>query len=438
MSAVPNLGVGSIVDGRYKIVGTLGEGGMGVVYRAEQINLRRSVALKVLLPRFASQPEFKLRFEREARVAATLRHPSAVEIYDVGVDRGLAFIAMELLEGCELRELLPEGIALPMDQVMGVAQVLADVFIAAHRVPIVHRDLKPENIFIIGGDLDQHDVKVVDFGLAFIAGVDELGRMTQEGQVVGTPAYLSPEQAQGRRIATASDIYSMGCVFYELATGWPPFVGSWMNVVTQHLHVIATPPRERALAAGIPGDLDALIMKMMSKDESARPTIGEVAEALASVAGTLAGVRHRGRDDRLLADRQARMISIPATPSHVVPSVVAADAALIVGFVGGASDALAVALASNGIGIEAVDIDEPVQTGIEVLVLRDAGPKVAKCAVDSGLPVVAIVDTRDLERVSELLRAGVGEVVPQPASVDDLVRKVRRALHRHRRKKLRS
>ncbi len=439
MNNAPELGPGSIVDGRYEITGVLGEGGMGVVYRAQQINLRRSVALKVLLPRYAAQPEFKRRFEREARVAATLRHPNAVEIYDVGVDRGLAFIAMEELDGCELRELLPEGIPLPMDRVIAVAAVLADVLVAAHRVPIVHRDLKPENIFVIGRDLQAGEVKVVDFGLAFIAGVDELGRMTQEGQVVGTPAYLSPEQAQGRNLGPASDVYSLGCVLYELATGWPPFVGSWMNVVTQHLHVTATPPRERALSAGIPGDLDALIMAMMSKQTDARPSIGEVAVALSSVAGTLAGARHRGRGDELLADRKARMISV--LPSQQLPdtsTLAAASADLIVGFVGGASDDLTVALASNGIGIESVDLDEGVPSGVEVLVLRKAAVALADEAVAMGLPVVAVIDTTDVDRISALLRAGVSEVVPQPATVDDVVRKVRRALARHQRRKLRS
>ncbi|MEM6994051.1 MAG: serine/threonine-protein kinase [Myxococcota bacterium] len=433
-----SLGVGSIVDGRYRITGTLGEGGMGTVYRAEQINLRRPVALKVLLAKYAAQPEALRRFEREARVAATLRHPGAVEIYDVGVERGQAFIAMEMLRGCELRELLPEGIPVPLPQVLAMAQSLADVLVAAHAVPIVHRDLKPENIFVIDRDLAANDIKVVDFGLAFIAGVDELGRMTQEGQVVGTPAYLSPEQAEGRRIGPASDVYSLGCVLYELATGWPPFVGNWMNVVTQHLYVTATPPRERALSAGIPGDLDALIMSMMAKQEDARPSIGEVRVALSSVAGTLTGARHRGRGDELLADRKARMISVPSADAPPESStLVAAAADLVVGFVGGVSDALAVALASNGIGIEAVELETELPVGVAAIVLRQGAVGAAELAVGHGLPVVAIIDTENLELIAELLRAGVMDVVAQPAQVDDVVRKVRRAVARHRRKSLR-
>ena len=434
MTSLPEVVPGSIIDGRYRITGVLGEGGVGTVYRAEQLNLKRTVALKVLAPRYAVEAEHKRRFEREARVAARLCHRAAVEIYDVGIDRGIPFMAMELLKGCELRDLITDGLPLLPGDVVTIARTMAEVLAEAHAIPLVHRDIKPENIFILGGQIAADAIKVVDFGLAFIAGGDELGRMTQEGQVVGTPAYLSPEQAMCRPIGPASDIYSLGCVLYEVATGWPPFLGSWVNVVTQHLHVTATPPRERAPDAGLPGDLDALIVSMMAKDPDDRPTTGEVVSALASVAETLAGARHRGRSDELLADRRQRMISVPSIVRSSPSRPIAVDAEIVLGFIGGTSDELAIALATNGMGVVAVDLDRDLPPGVDVLVVRESSVGTLERAAALGLPVVAVVGQEHLERISQLLRIGVSDVVPQPARLEDVVRKVRRALAKHRRR----
>jgi len=436
MTQTHELKIGDVIAGRYRITGQVGQGGVGVVYRAEQINLRRTVALKVLLPQYAAETQHRRRFEREARVAATLRHPSAVQIYDVGLDGAAPFIAMEFLRGCELRELMPEGEPRPLTEVLTVARTMADVLAAAHGIPLIHRDIKPENIFALGGVIDEGSLRVVDFGLAFIAGVDELGRMTQGGQVVGTPAYLSPEQASGLPLGPASDVYSLGCVLYELATGWPPFVGSWMNVMTQHLHVSPTPPRERAPDARIPGDLDALILSMMAKLAIDRPTIGEVRSALVSVSETLSGARHRGRSDVLLASRRERMISV--TDGELEPSpLVAADATIVAGFVSGTSDELAIALASNGIGVVPVRPGELVAPHVEVVVVRESGLDVVQRVVELGRPVLAIVGGEELEHISELLRLGVDDVVPQPARVEDVVKKIRRVVHKRRRRNAR-
>ncbi|MFO0631461.1 MAG: serine/threonine-protein kinase [Nannocystaceae bacterium] len=283
---------GAIVAERYRIVDLLGEGGMGRVFRAVQLNLGREVALKLLLPGAIDAVSGVERFMREAKVAASLRHPAAVDVYDVGVDGSLVFIAMELLSGSVLRSLMQEGVPLSLPDAVEIASQLADLLVEAHAMGLVHRDLKPENVFIE----PPLRVRVVDFGLAFIEGGLELGRITREGVVVGTPAYLSPEQAQGLQVGTAADIYAFGCMLYELVTGVPPFRGSQINVLTQHLYVAPTRPRERAPDVGIPGELDDLVIAMMAKRVPDRPSASAVLAQLELVRRTLGGERLRGRD----------------------------------------------------------------------------------------------------------------------------------------------
>ncbi|MCA9705340.1 MAG: serine/threonine protein kinase, partial [Myxococcales bacterium] len=188
-----SLAPGTVIANRYVIERKLGEGGMGQVYQATQVNLRRDVALKLLHGNLPDHEAGRRRFIREARVAAALRHPSAVEIYDVGMDGPHVFIVMELLTGMVLRDLVLSEHRLPLADALELTVQIADLLVTAHAIPLVHRDLKPENIFVEHDREGRLRARVVDFGLAFIEGDAETGRLTREGLVVGTPAFLAPE-----------------------------------------------------------------------------------------------------------------------------------------------------------------------------------------------------------------------------------------------------
>lgn|GEM_PF-907755 len=429
------LTAGTVVHDKYEVVDLLGQGGMGSVYRAKQLNLGREVALKVLSPALATQELGRRRFEREARVAATLAHPVAVQIYDVGASGPFVYIAMELLEGAPLRDFMQDGVPLPMDRLLEVTMPLVEVLTAAHTIPLVHRDLKPENVFV-EQDGEREAIRVLDFGLAFVEGEHDKGRLTREGLVVGTPAYLSPEQAQGKVVGPPGDVYSLGCMIYEMATGWPPFLGSWMNVLTQHLYVAPVSLRERAPDAGIPSDLDALVMRMLAKQPFERPTIERVHEDLHRVAGTLSGARHRSRTDRMLGERTDRMISVPAAAALAPDASLPTDIEVInAGFVGELTHEIVVALASNGVRAIPIEPHSGETPQYSVVIVSGGGDEVLERTVQDGHAVVAVADTSDVERISHLLRMGVADVAPTPVRIDELTRKVRRVHARRQRKR---
>jgi len=218
---VPELSEGSIVDGRYRVLRRIGSGGMADVWLAEDRHLQRRVALKVLHSRFAQDGEFVERFRREAESAAGLNHPNVVSVYDRGEVDGTYYIAMQYLEGRTLKELIDYGLT-PEQAAFLIRQVLEGARFA-HRRGIVHRDLKPQNVIVD----DDGKAVVTDFGIAR-AGVSEI---TQTGSVMGTPHYLSPEQAQGFDVTAVSDLYSIGVMLYEALTGEVPFTGTVWQVL---------------------------------------------------------------------------------------------------------------------------------------------------------------------------------------------------------------
>ncbi|MCZ7685596.1 MAG: serine/threonine protein kinase [Sandaracinaceae bacterium] len=295
---VSELAPGTILATRYRVERVIGRGGMGVVYRALQLPMERPVALKVLRPELTGDPRARARFEREARAASALAHPAAVVIHDFGEHEGMAYLAMELVEGRGLRALVDEGVS--TERAIELSHQLADVLAAAHRAGLVHRDLKPENV-IVREEGQEPIARVLDFGLAFLDERGPGGRMTREGVVVGTPEYLSPEQARGEEVGPPTDVYALGCVLHELLTGRPPFSGTEMDVLTKQLFA-PPPPLSRAGALDprdVPALLDELRRAMLDKRPAARPTAEEVRDRLSALDPDPARARAPGAGGRL-------------------------------------------------------------------------------------------------------------------------------------------
>ena len=257
--------VGLVLEGRYRLEERLARGGMSTVYAATDLRLHKTVAVKVMADHLAHDPTFVDRFTREARAAAMLSHPNVVGVSDQGSDQGLVFLVMELVRGRTLRDLLTARGRLTVAEAFAVLEPVLSGLTAAHRAGIVHRDIKPENV-LIGVD---GVVKVADFGLA--RAVVGTGQTSQTGGVlIGTVAYLSPEQLERGRADARSDIYAAGIVLYEMLTGHPPFGGDTpLAVAYQHVHHDVPPPS--AEVPGLPRAVDELVARTTRRDPAGRP-----------------------------------------------------------------------------------------------------------------------------------------------------------------------
>jgi beta-lactam-binding protein with PASTA domain/predicted Ser/Thr protein kinase len=251
---VPEVNEGGVVDGRYRVLSRLGSGGMADVWLAEDTHLQRRVALKVLHRRFAQDREFVERFRREAESAAGLQHPNIVSVFDRGEFEGTYYIAMQYVEGPTLKQLIDAGLT-PEEATALIRQVL-EAARFAHRHGVVHRDLKPQNVIVDG----EGKALVADFGIAR-AGVSEI---TQTGSVMGTPHYLSPEQAQGFEVTAVSDLYSIGVLLYEALTGRVPFEADSAVAVAMK-QVSQTPQRPSSINPRVSPALDAVVMRALEK-----------------------------------------------------------------------------------------------------------------------------------------------------------------------------
>jgi serine/threonine-protein kinase len=256
---VAEVSEGSIVDNRYRVLNRLGSGGMADVWLAEDTHLQRRVALKVLHRRFIQDREFVSRFQREAEHAAGLQHPNIVGVYDRGSDGDVNYIAMRYVEGPTLKELIDRGLS-PDQAVALVRQVLEGARFA-HRNGIVHRDLKPQNVIVD----EEGKAVVTDFGIAR-AGVSEI---TQTGSVMGTPQYLSPEQAQGFEVTPVSDLYSIGVILYEALTRRVPFEADSAVAIAMK-QVAETPQRPSSINPQVSPALDAVVMRALEKEPGQR------------------------------------------------------------------------------------------------------------------------------------------------------------------------
>jgi eukaryotic-like serine/threonine-protein kinase len=242
--------------------GLLGSGAMGVTHRAYDMVLDREVAIKELLPGLALDEELVNRFRNEARVLAGLSHPCIVQVYDFLEEAGHMWIVMELLRGSELADLIREKGMITVTEVTRIGLQMAEAMGYAHARGVVHRDFKPSNVMLTPGG----STKITDFGLARLT---RTSVYTEEGIVLGTPYYMSPEQAEGRAADQRSDIYSMGVVLYQMLTGRVPFEGEHMaSILEKHIHEEPTPPSR--IASGIPQELESLLLTMLSKDPEKR------------------------------------------------------------------------------------------------------------------------------------------------------------------------
>jgi eukaryotic-like serine/threonine-protein kinase len=426
---------GDVLGGRYCVEQIIGTGGMGAVYRAKQLNLDRPVALKILLPKHTESQIPRARFEREARVAASLHHPNAIEIYDFGEDRGWLYLAMELLRGRTLRHDCPHGFdPLPIQRVLDVGYQVADVLIAVHALPLVHRDVKPDNIFIETLPNGIERAVLGDFGLAFSLTRPDAGRVTDDDIVCGTPVYMSPEQAAGRDLGPPSDIYSLGCVLYELLTGDVPFDGDGAVVLARHLYAPLIAPRERRPDLAIPGALDDLVRRMLAKRPEVRPTAAEAAAALQKMDPDATERRQRSRGESYRLGREARMVSLPPVAYERTEQAEPAtdeETHLHVGLVGRIDDATLTALAASGLEVQTLG-DQAQSAELDVIYAPGATVAAVRGLALHGRPVVTDASPADLGRLTELLRAGATEVVTRADALDEVVRKLWRAARRRR------
>jgi hypothetical protein len=265
--------------GPYRVLEVLGAGGMGIVFRAEDPQLARLVALKAMLPALAASDSAKKRFLREGRSAAAIKHDHIVTIYQVGEDRGIPYLAMEFLEGEPLDRRLQRQGKVPLAEVLRIGREVALGLAAAHKRELIHRDIKPANIWL---EAESGRAKILDFGLARAAG--EEGQLTQQGAIVGTPAYMAPEQAQGKGVDARCDLFSLGCVLYRLATGVPAFKGSDM-ISTLMAVATETPRPPQELEPNVPPSLSRLILNLLAKAPADRPPSAvAVAESLERIA----------------------------------------------------------------------------------------------------------------------------------------------------------
>ncbi len=310
--------IGQLLDRRYRVDAPIARGGMSTVYRGLDLRLDRPVAIKVMDPQFAADPAFVSRFEFEARSVARLKHPSLVAVYDQGHDGGHAFLVMELVEGGTLRELLRERGPMPPHAVAAVAGPVLDALAVAHRAGLVHRDVKPENVLVS----DTGEVKIADFGLVRAAAASTT---TSDSVILGTAAYLSPEQVTTGSADTRSDVYAMGVLIFELLTGRPPFTGD-TSLSVAYQRVNQDVPRPSSFIVGVPAQFDDLVAEATHREPSHRfHDAAAMAQALRTIARELDLPDYRVPAPRRSAEHRSQSLTRPpASPGFAAPGLAAA------------------------------------------------------------------------------------------------------------------
>jgi eukaryotic-like serine/threonine-protein kinase len=308
----PDTLIDQVFDGRYRVVRKLGTGGMANVYLAEDQELGRRVAIKMLDDRHSQDAQFVERFRREAKNAAGLSHPNIVSIYDRGEAEGTYYIAMEYLEGRTLKELLVARGPTPLPVAIDYARQILAALGFAHRNHVVHRDIKPHNVVVA----PDGRLKVTDFGIARVG----TSQMTETGSIIGTAQYLSPEQAKGAPVTPASDIYSVGIVLYEMLTGTVPFTGDTpLEIAMKHLSATPEPPSERR--PEIPHELDSIVLRALAKKPADRYQSAEEMDADLARAARGQSVSPETEEAATQVLRGAGAATLASAPTEVVPRV---------------------------------------------------------------------------------------------------------------------
>ena len=309
--------VGQVVAGRFLVEELVGQGGMGKVYKARHLSLDRSVCIKLLKPALLEDPTLVGRFEREAKAASRLNHPNVIQVIDFGrTEDGGLYIAMEYVPGKDLRSILRDE--WPLDEAR-LCNIIAQVLSAlgeAHAHNVIHRDLKPENIMIEPRRGEGEFVKVLDFGIAKILD-SELPGLTRADVVCGTPQYMAPEQATGSQLDNRCDLYAVGVILYQLATGQLPFDGpNSMDVLNKHVNDLPMPPRQRQPNAPISEAMEKLILRALEKDPMDRPQTAEQFRMLAL------NVTRKVQAEALMAARTRVLTPLPKTdPLQMAPTL---------------------------------------------------------------------------------------------------------------------
>ncbi len=308
-SAGPESWIGHLLDGRYRMLELLAEGGMGAVFIAEHTGLGKRVALKLVRPEFTSDQVFVDRFHREAMATAHLDHPNIAKAIDYGtLDNGDAYLVMQLIHGRSLGEVIASGERLPWRKVCELGAQISSALAAAHGIGIVHRDLKPDNVIVEGFNSKSPQAKVLDFGVARIQDARSLGvperELTSLGSVIGTPGYMAPEQACGGVATAACDLYSLGVILWELLTGR----SLWKADTVTELFTaqLTEDPPSPSLHVPLPAALEVLILQLLDREPKRRPASArDLSEVFREFAVTRESNLQRNDSDDLVPDPHA-------------------------------------------------------------------------------------------------------------------------------------
>ena len=434
---------GDLIEGRYKLGHKLGEGGMGAVYAATHTRLSRAVAIKLLKPEHSLDEHFRKRFQREALVMSKISHPNVITVIDYGVHDNCLYLVMERVFGDQLRfhlEAHPRG--LELDKILDYGGALADALTATHAHEIVHRDLKPENILVEELAGGKERLVVLDFGLAFIDRSEDMGRMTQAGWTAGTPQYISPEQATGDPITPAADIYSLGCLLYEMCSGAPPFMATTvLKLLNKHVYNTPMPLRQRCKKRhDIPPLLEHIVMAALTKEPEGRPSAVRMAGVLTELRDETPRDNHEVRGKMAVRSRDSRQMTAHQLHTPITSPLKDAEGALNqprdgvrVAFMGKKLDEeLIDALAVQGVQCMMM---EDIGDEFDAIFVPDADAAQIEALGKHDVPIIAACKPDDMERLTELMRGGAAEVAVLPFQPRSAARKIQRAIRKAKRSK---